>query len=154
MSFTDQLNAGIRFLQMQSHINTFRNLDLCHTSCFLEDDVYVSTYLSTIKLGLDSNPNEVVTLLLIDGDISLFDVAFVSSGLKRYVYVPSTSPLTLNEWPTLRDFIDVGARLIAALDYGAKSTSISYICSTNLSTSLRRHCRCMTIGGANKRGSG
>lgn len=34
LSVTDQLNAGIRFLQGQTHKNIFGTLELCHTSCF------------------------------------------------------------------------------------------------------------------------
>lgn len=63
-SVTDQLNAGIRFLQAQSHMNKiFKTFNLCHTSCFLEDAGPVSTYLSDIKSWLDANPSEVVTLV-------------------------------------------------------------------------------------------
>ncbi len=117
-SVTDQLNAGIRFLQAQSHLDSFKQLSLCHTSCFLEDAGSVQGYLATIKSWLDANPNEVVTVLLTNGDnvdISLFDTAFSNSGIKSYAYIPPTSPLAITAWPTLGDMIKAGARLVVFL---------------------------------------
>jgi len=84
LSITDQLNAGIRFLQAQTHLDIFGKLSLCHTSCFEEDAGSLESYLTTIKRWLDTNPNEVLTLLLTNGDnvpSSRFSTAFTSSGL-------------------------------------------------------------------------
>ena len=120
----------IRFLQSQTKINIFKTLSLCHTSCFLEDAGPVTSYLSTIKKWLDDNPNEVVTLLLTNGDnvaVSKFDASFTSSGLKSYAYTPPTSPLALDEWPTLKELISAGTRLVTFLDYGADVRKFPYI---------------------------
>ena len=119
-SVTAQLNAGIRFLQAQSHVDPFGSLSLCHTSCFLLDAGSVESYLITVKAWLDANPNEVLTLLLTNGDnvnVSMFDAAFTSSGIKSYAFVPASSPNTLlfDAWPTLQELITGGTRLVLFL---------------------------------------
>ncbi|KAL8787556.1 MAG: hypothetical protein Q9213_002118 [Squamulea squamosa] len=129
ISVTAQLDSGIRFLQSQVHINSFKVLSLCHTSCFLNDAGPVTSFLTTIKTWLEKNPNEVVTLLLTNGDrtdIKEYDTAFKSSGLDKYTYTPPSSPLPLDLWPTLDELITTKKRLIAFLDYGA-SPSVPYI---------------------------
>ena len=120
VSVTNQLNAGIRFLQGQTHKDPFGTLSMCHTSCYELDAGSTVSYFSTIKSWLDANPNEVLTLLLTNGDnvdISLFDTAFTSSGLKSYAFVPSSSPgvLGIDSWPTLQDLINANTRLVAFL---------------------------------------
>lgn len=120
LSVTEQLDAGIRFLQGQTHKNVLGELSMCHTNCFLLDSGTTESYLSTVKSWLDSNPNQVLTLLLTNGDSvdpSLFDTAFTDSGIKKYAFVPSTSPNTLpvDAWPTLQQLIDSGKRLVVFL---------------------------------------
>ncbi|KAI4261083.1 MAG: hypothetical protein L6R42_003710 [Xanthoria sp. 1 TBL-2021] len=68
ISVTAQLDSGIRFLQSQAHINSFETLSLCHTFCFLNDAGPVTSFLSTIKTWLDKHPDEVLTILLTNGD--------------------------------------------------------------------------------------
>ncbi len=129
VSVTAQLDAGIRFLQAQSHKNLLGTLELCHTSCFEEDAGSVESYLSTVKTWLDANSNEVLTILLVNGDnvpVSMFDDAYTSSGLKSYAYTPPTSPVGIDAWPTLQDLINAGTRLVAFLDAGANA-SVPYI---------------------------
>ena len=129
INITAQLNAGIRFLQAQSHLDGSGSLNLCHTSCVEKDAGPLSDYLTDIKSWLDANPNEVVTVLLVNGDnvnISLFDTAYTISNLKKYAYTPPASPLGLSAWPTLSELIGNNTRLIAFLDAGA-APSVSYI---------------------------
>ena len=129
VSLEAQLDAGIRFLQAQTHKNLLGTLQLCHTSCFEEDAGDLETYLSTVKSWLDANPNEVLTILLVNGDnvpVSMFDDAYTSSGLKSYAYTPPTSPLAIDAWPTLQEMITAGTRLVAFLDAGA-NPSVPYI---------------------------
>ena len=128
---TAQLDAGVRFLQAQTHRNVFGTLSLCHTSCFLKDAGSVQAYLQVIKKWLDAHPKEVVTLLLTNGDnvrVSEFDDVFVASGIQPYAYVPGPShdPSALDSWPTLGQLIRNGTRLVAFLDYGALDT-VPYI---------------------------
>ena len=126
-----QLDAGVRFLQAQTHRNIFGTLSLCHTSCFLRDAGSVEVYLRVIKEWLDAHPKEVVTLLLTNGDsvrASEFDDVFVASGIQPYAYVPGPShdASILDSWPTLGELIENDTRLVAFLDYGASET-VPYI---------------------------
>lgn len=147
---TAQLNAGIRFLQAQTHVNPFGVLSLCHTSCYLLDAGSLESYLATLKTWLDANPNEVLTLLLTNGDnvsADLFATALTASGLTPSAFVPASSPapLALTAWPTLQDLIAANTRLIFFLgkltsppppplptpshnlDYGASPSTHPYI---------------------------
>lgn len=115
-----QLDMGIRYLQVQTHHSLIdkKVIELCHSSCFLEDAGPLKDYLVTIKKWLDGNPNEVVTLLLTNGDsmsVTEFGDTFSSSGIKDYAYVPASSPLSISDWPTLGDLISSGKRLVVFL---------------------------------------
>ena len=119
LDITQQLNFGIRFLQGQTHMD-LGTLDMCHTSCLLEDAGSLQSFLSEVKEWMDVNPNEVVTLLITNGDsvgIGNFSEAFVGSGISKYAYVPPGSPnvLGIDEWPTLQEMINSGKRLVAFL---------------------------------------
>ncbi|KAE9378148.1 PLC-like phosphodiesterase [Stipitochalara longipes BDJ] len=127
-SLTSQLNAGIRFLQGQTHIKNSA-LEMCHTTCTEEDAGTLVSYLTTITTWMAANPNEVVTLLLTNGDsasVSLFGAAMVSSGLSAYAYTPSSQP-AMTDWPTLQELIDNDTRLVMFLDYGANTATVPYI---------------------------
>lgn len=120
LDVTAQLNFGIRLLQGQTHQHENGNLELCHTSCLLEDAGTLESFLVTVKTWMDSHPNEVVTLLLTNGDslpVSRFDEAFTSSGIKPYAFVPASNPnvLAIDAWPTLQELIDRGTRLVVFL---------------------------------------
>ena len=122
-----QLDAGVRFLQAQTHRNALGTLSLCHTSCYLKDAGTVEAYLQVVKAWLDTHPKEVVTLLLTNGDnvpVAEFDAVFSASGIRPYAYVPGPShdPTVLDSWPTLGELITNGTRLGAFLDYGATDT--------------------------------
>ena len=119
ISVSAQLSAGVRFLQAQTHVLN-GNLELCHTSCVEKDAGSLQNYLSTIKSFLDANPNEVITLLLVNGDFqspTLFDTTFRAAQLNTYAFIPSTSPndLTIDQWPTLGEMIGAGQRLVVFL---------------------------------------
>ncbi|KAL8751156.1 MAG: hypothetical protein Q9199_006615 [Rusavskia elegans] len=130
ISVAAQLDSGIRFLQSQAHINSFETLSLCHTSCFLNDAGPVTSFLSTIKTWLDKHPDEVLTILLTNGDrtdIKQYDRAFRSSGLDKYAYLPPAHPLPFDAWPTLEQLISAKTRLVVFMDYGADTTAVPYI---------------------------
>lgn len=126
-SVADQLDLGVRFLQAQSH-DKDGVIELCHTSCTEEDAGTLQTWLETVVTFLDANPDEVITLLITNGDgIAGADFAavFEAAGADAYAYSPG-STLTLAEWPTLGDLIDAGSRLVVFMDYPADD-SVSYI---------------------------
>jgi hypothetical protein len=118
---TIALSAGIRLLQAQVHLSS-NKLRLCHTDCRILDAGPLEDWLAHIKHWLDDNPNDVVTLLLVnsnDQPASSFGTAFTRSGISKYAYTPpssssntssSSSPITT--WPTLQALITANTRLI------------------------------------------
>ena len=126
-----QLDAGIRFLQAQTHKHLGK-LRMCHTSCWLLDAGTLQDYLATVKDWLDNHPNEVVSLLLTNYDRrppSEFDAVFSSVGLDKIAFVPISSANTLpfDEWPTFAELIASNSRLIMFLDYEADTSTVPYI---------------------------
>ena len=127
-----QLSAGVRLLSAQVHQSSGQ-WHLCHTSCNLLDAGPLSTWLSEIKSWMDKNPNDVVTLLLVNSDKATpADLAteFTNSGITKYSYTPpsvSSAPAT---WPTLQTLINDGTRLmafVASLDKTALDSTNSYL---------------------------
>ncbi|KZT57873.1 PLC-like phosphodiesterase [Calocera cornea HHB12733] len=126
---TQQLTDGIRMLQNQAHSSN-GTLELCHTSCSLLDAGTLQSYLSKVAAWLASNPNDVVTLLLVNSDDlppTSFAAAYEAAGLDTLSYKPAQASLTLDEWPTLGDMIDQGTRLVTFMDTGADWASVPYI---------------------------
>ncbi|KAJ4415421.1 hypothetical protein N0V82_007360 [Gnomoniopsis sp. IMI 355080] len=120
ISVADQLAQGVRFLQAQTHLDN-NTIKLCHTVCVLEDAGPLADYLTTLKTFLDSNPNEVVTLLLTNPDGqsgTAFDAIFQGSGIKNYTFTPNGN-LTIDQWPTLEQMISTGQRLVVFMDFPA-----------------------------------
>ncbi|KAF8304909.1 PLC-like phosphodiesterase [Clavulina sp. PMI_390] len=130
ISITNQLNLGVRILQSQAHMSG-STLELCHTSCLLYDGGSLQSYLTTVKSWLDANPNEVLTLLITNGDaisISQYWVpAFTNAGVIKYTYVPPSSTSGKTGWPTLGQMIDAGTRLVVFMDYNTDTSAAPYI---------------------------
>ncbi|KAK3333205.1 PLC-like phosphodiesterase [Cercophora scortea] len=125
---TVALSAGIRLLQAQVH-DYLGGLELCHTSCALLDAGSLEAWLAKIKYWLDHNPNEVVTLLLVNSDnknASDFGSAFESSGLDTYGYVPTSNSST-KDWPTLQSMITSNKRLVTFIASITPSPSYPYL---------------------------
>ncbi|KAK2615725.1 hypothetical protein N8I77_002459 [Diaporthe amygdali] len=128
ISVTDQLNLGVRFLQSQTH-DRDGTIEMCHTSCIELDAGTLTNYLTPIKTWMDANPNEVVTLLITNGDaipVSKFADVFSAVGLEQYAFTPS-SALSLDQWPTLQTMIDNGTRLVVWMDYNMDTATTPYI---------------------------
>jgi hypothetical protein len=128
---TVQLDAGDRLLTAQVHASTnpktkMRELHLCHTSCALFDVGPFSRWLLEIRLWLDRNPNEVVTLVLVNYQfVSAREIQaeYSKADLAHYGYVPpnvTTAPPPSSEfnktWPTLGNMIDKGERLVTFIN--------------------------------------
>ncbi|KAK3692254.1 PLC-like phosphodiesterase [Podospora appendiculata] len=125
---TVALSAGIRLLQTQVH-DYLGGLELCHTSCALLDAGSLEAWLAKIKYWLDHNANEVVTLLLVNSDnknASDFGLAFESSGLDTYGYVPTSNSST-KDWPTLQSMITSNKRLVTFIASITPSPSYPYL---------------------------
>lgn len=113
LNVSEQLALGIRFLQAQTH-DKDGGIELCHTECLLLDAGPLADYLAPVKAFLDANADDVVTLLLTNGDaiaVSDYAAVFESAGLAQYAFVPSGT-LALDGWPTLQQMIDNGTRLV------------------------------------------
>ena len=76
--------------------------------------------MADVKDFLDGNPNEVLMMLLVNGDgvdPSMFDDALTGSGLSTYIFTPSTGSavLPIDQWPTLDAMIADNSRLVLFL---------------------------------------
>jgi len=123
------LNDGVRLLQSQAH-NKSGTIELCHTSCTLFDGGSLQSYLGKVKTWTDSNPNDVVTLLIVNSDDfppTAFDTVFKSAGLDTLSYAPPSASIPASQWPTLGSMIDSGKRLVTFLDASADFNSVNYL---------------------------
>ena len=111
---TDALDAGLRLLQFQVHKpNT--TLELCHTSCELLDAGPLEDWLSSINDWMTANPDEVVTLLMVNSDKAAapeIGTVFKNSGIANISFTPAASKAT-SDWPTLQSMIDDKKRIVA-----------------------------------------
>ncbi|KAJ2899593.1 PI-PLC X domain-containing protein 1-like protein 1 [Zalerion maritima] len=111
---TYALEAGLRLLQAQVHVEN-GTLELCHTTCSLLDAGPLADWLALIRVWMDDNPNEVVSLVLVnsdDADVADIAAAFETAGLDSYGYTPATTEAT-GDWPTLRTMIEANTRLVS-----------------------------------------
>lgn len=114
---TVQLSAGVRLVTAQMH-NSNGDIHLCHTSCDLLDAGTLEQWLSEIKTWLDNNPDEVVTVLLINSDnneAADIGAQFESAGINQYAYTPSSTTQAIATWPTLQDMISANKRLVSVV---------------------------------------
>jgi hypothetical protein len=106
---------------------------LCHTSCDLLDAGLLSDWLDDIKTWMDQNPNDVVSLLLVNSDKAKpADLAteFTKSGITKYKYTPPSTNSQQAEWPTLQTLISANTRLmtfVASLDTAQIDNTNSYL---------------------------
>ena len=42
-------------------------------------------------------------------------------------YVPPQTPMTRNDWPTLKEMLDSGGRVVVFMDKGAENGTVPYI---------------------------
>jgi hypothetical protein len=123
-STTTQLDAGVRLLSTQVHVGKNektgqRELHVCHSSCSLFDAGPLKTWLVEVRRWMDANPDEVVTLLLVNihgVDARELEGVYAEANLAHYGYVPPRVPELSNAtdptWPRLEQMIDSGGRLV------------------------------------------
>jgi hypothetical protein len=102
---------------------------MCHTICGLLDAGPLQDWLANIKVWMDSNPSEVVTLLIVNSDtqdVSTFGSVFEASGIAGYGYAPTADK---NGWPTLQAMIDAKTRLVTFIASVAASSAYPYLLS-------------------------
>lgn len=116
---TTQLDAGVRLLSAQVHKinNTSGNQawHLCHSSCDLLDAGTLERWLGEVKTWMDKNPNDVVTILLVNSDNATpaeLGASFQASGIDQLAYKPPSTSTIPQTWPTLQSLISNGTRLM------------------------------------------
>jgi len=116
---TVQLDAGVRLLSAQIHKASngtgAEAWHLCHSSCDLLDAGTLQNWLSEIKTWMDSNTNDVVTVLLVNSDgASASDIGsqFSASGIDKLAYTPPSASTIPQTWPTLDTLIGNNTRLM------------------------------------------
>lgn len=129
---TVQLDAGVRLLSAQVHENN-GDWHLCHSSCDLLDAGLVSDWLKDIKQWIDANPNEVVTILLVNSDNATptdLHAEFTEAEITPLAYKPASTTAPPTYWPTLQELITAKTRLlvfVASLDASTISSEQSYL---------------------------
>ncbi|KAL4785289.1 PLC-like phosphodiesterase [Aspergillus varians] len=127
---TVQLEAGVRLVSAQVHKSNSQ-WHLCHSDCDLLDAGRLRAWLSEIKGWLDSNPNDVVTVLLVNSDdATASDLAseFDAANITDYAYKPSSTAAPTS-WPTLQQLIDDGTRLMAFVASLSNNAAAPYLMS-------------------------
>ncbi|KAF8683390.1 PLC-like phosphodiesterase [Rhizoctonia solani] len=87
-------------------------------------------YLKKVKTWLDSNPNEVISILIVNIDnqpASSFAAIYEAASMVDISYAPSTPTVAADQWPTLGTLIDSGKRVLTFMDNSADSTAVPYI---------------------------
>ncbi|KAF2266256.1 hypothetical protein CC78DRAFT_566919 [Lojkania enalia] len=130
-STTKQLDAGVRFLTAQVHVDLDdrtgkRELHLCHSSCSLFDVGRLRDWLLEIREWMEANPNDIVTVLLVNSDgvdAREIEGVYSEADIARYGYVPSkidqASPSSNQAnatWPALNEMIDNKERLVSLIN--------------------------------------
>jgi len=126
---TAQLRLGVRLLQAQAHMDG-KDLHFCHTSCALFNGGTVKNYLINVKHFLDRHPNQVLTIIIANPEkvkAEVWQHVFESTGLAEMAYVPPQASMTREDWPTLREMLDSGKRVVVFIDKGAEERSVPYL---------------------------
>ncbi|KAF2652526.1 hypothetical protein K491DRAFT_726537 [Lophiostoma macrostomum CBS 122681] len=128
---TTQLDAGVRLLSAQVHIGKNdetgkRELHICHTSCALLDAGTLRDWLQEVRMWMDANPNDVVTVLLVNSDgvdARELEGVYSEADLAHYGYIPpdpDRAPPLSNDtnptWPTLDEMINRNERLVSFIN--------------------------------------
>ncbi|TFK99737.1 PLC-like phosphodiesterase [Pterulicium gracile] len=126
---TQQLNDGVRMLQVQAHTKG-TTIQLCHTSCDLLDGGSLLDYLRKVKTWMDANPQEVVSMLIVNirnQPPTAFSSIFTQAGLADLAYTPVAPSVAVADWPTLGSMIESGKRLVIFMDNQAQYDVVSWI---------------------------
>ncbi|MBS2030699.1 MAG: hypothetical protein JST54_22535 [Deltaproteobacteria bacterium] len=109
-----QLDDGIRVIHIEAHAYD-GGVFACHSDCYLGQEPLIDE-MQSVNAFLDSNPREVVTLLLerSDATITADDIGF---AMRDAGLAPKMRTQSLGQpWPTLGELVDAGTRAVAFLD--------------------------------------
>lgn len=118
LDITGQLNIGVRAFMLDVY-DWFGNTVVYHGSAVLGTSP-LEDELEKIKVFLDNNPNEIVTVIL-ENYVSADDIEakMNQSGLMTYVYEHQLG----TAWPTLQTMIDNNTRCVVFSDVDDASAS-------------------------------
>jgi hypothetical protein len=96
---------------------------LCHALCEVGSTKWLPV-MKHVRAWLEDHPRDVVTFFVQD-TVSPADTAAVirDAGLLPYVYTPTTD----QEWPTLRQMIDSGQRLVVLMENHGGGTTYPWL---------------------------
>ncbi|KAK0942846.1 hypothetical protein LTR29_005586 [Friedmanniomyces endolithicus] len=127
---TVQLSAGVRLLSAQVQTNSSSGqLSVCHTSCSLLNAGTLRSWLQEVNTWLVANPNEVVTILLVNGasaSATALAAEYEAAGISNIAYTP-TRTSAIEQWPTLQNLINNGTRLLNFVASLTDNTGASYL---------------------------
>lgn len=128
---TVQLSAGVRLLTAQVQRATNNALHVCHSSCDLLDAGTLSSWLSEVRTWIDANPNDVVTILIVNGaaaTVTELERQYQKAGIdSTLAYTPNSNHAAQQAWPTLQTLIDSGTRLVNFVDYITPDPAVPWI---------------------------
>ena len=110
-NITTQLHYGVRALMLDVY-NVSENLFVYHGYKMLGSRPFIDV-LNEIKVFMDKNPQEVITIILeCYVNSNLIQDEFERSGLANYIYAKPQN----EDWKTLRQMIDDNTRLVVFTD--------------------------------------
>ncbi|KAF2791758.1 hypothetical protein K505DRAFT_326631 [Melanomma pulvis-pyrius CBS 109.77] len=131
---TVQLDAGVRLLSAQVHKKNGTTGEdmwhLCHSSCDLLDMGTLANWLRNISTWMNNNPNEVVTVLIVDSDDATpaqLGAQFEASGIDKIAYTPPSTETVPKTWPTLQSLISNGTRLMTFVASITADPAVPYL---------------------------
>ncbi len=125
LTATEQLNAGVRALNIKTYYNAdcgTMGHNLYHGFAFLGCRL-VNDFLTEVKTWLDANPNEVL-IYTIEGSSPLAELqkSFTATGYDTLLYQHTTG----EEWPTLRELIATGKRVVIFTSRSGNENATGY----------------------------
>ncbi|KAG8368400.1 hypothetical protein BUALT_Bualt15G0041600 [Buddleja alternifolia] len=127
-TITDQLNHGVRGLMLDMY--DFENdIWLCHSfggKCYNYTAFQPAiNVLKEVQRFLESNPTEIVTIIIEDYVTSPNGLTkvFKASGLKKFLFPVSRMPKNGGEWPTVDDMAKKNQRLVVFTSKASKESS-------------------------------
>ena len=134
LSLKDQLNAGVRGLMLDTHLDSSGRVILCHRNetvnryfCGVKEPMLLAEALAIIKNFLENNPTEIITIFLENYVITrnVIDEPFIHAGLQSLILSPSEwNPTENNGWPTIGWMQKQNKRLVIFDSLG--ETSLAY----------------------------
>jgi hypothetical protein len=148
--FRRKLPRALEWTKLICRHTNDNDIYVCHTSCAIQNGGTLSSYLQKVTSWVSANPNDVVTLIIVNIDnlpATTFAQSFSSAGLEQYMYSPTAGQLTINEWPTLGSLVDSGKRVLAFMDNQADFSQVPWLIDefSNMFEDAYGECSCSSV---------